>query len=129
MWFSDVSELAKVSTGSDMVLGVSVTDAEVEPSEVWQTFCGHVQPPGVSRLWYTGSEKPELELQGLLGLSGRGMNCCGREYLISAGKEKHEKHHSGRQNYTQQTQKVLITIQSNVFELVLLECSTNLHRI
>lgn len=40
--------------------------------------------PGVSRQWYTGYKKVELELQESLGLTGGGMNCCGREYLITA---------------------------------------------
>lgn len=72
------SELAKVSVSQlDMVLGVSVSDPEVEPSGVWKTFCSHLQSPGVI-LWYTGSEKLELELRGFLGLTGRGMNCCGK---------------------------------------------------
>lgn len=86
VWFTEFSESAKVSSQSDTVLGVSVSDPEVEPSEVWQMFCW--QSPGGSSLWYTGSEKLELELQGFLGLVGRGTNCCGRECLITVGKKK-----------------------------------------
>lgn len=80
--------MAKVSSSSDMVLGVSVSDPEGEPSEDWQKFCWTLQSPGGSSSWFTGSEKPELEPQGFLGLTGRGMNCSGRKYFISAGQRK-----------------------------------------
>lgn len=89
--FSDFSELTKVSPRSDMVLGVSVSDSEVDPVEVRQKLCWHLQSPGGSSSWYTGSETVELELQEFLGLTGRGMNCCGSEYLITAGKKNTKK--------------------------------------
>lgn len=85
VWFSEFSELAKVSSRPDTVLGVSVSDPEVDSYEVWQKFCWQLWSRGCSSSWYTGSEELELELQGFLGLTGRGMNCCGREYLITAG--------------------------------------------
>lgn len=48
------SELAKMSSRSDMVLGVRVSDPDVEPSEVWQKFCWNLESPGVSRMWDAG---------------------------------------------------------------------------
>lgn len=82
-WFPEFSKLVKVSSRSDTVLGVSVSEL---PAEVWQKFSQ--QSPGGSSS-YADSGKPEGELQGLMGLTGRGTNCCGREYLITAGRKTH----------------------------------------